>query len=105
MNQAQFRKFADHNSAVFDFVVDTDGTSGEQAGVRWYELRQTADGEPWTIYQEGTYISSNNKRLICFPTLRLRIGRRKGIFMNLTPVPKIGNITNGFIATELGYKF
>jgi hypothetical protein len=61
MNQAQFRKFADHNSAIFNFVVDTDGTSGEQAGVRWYELRQTADGQPWTIYQEGTYTSPDNK--------------------------------------------
>lgn len=61
MNQAQFRKFTNHNSAIFNFVVDTDGTSGELAGVRWYELRQTADGEPWTIYQEGTYTAPNSK--------------------------------------------
>lgn len=40
MNQAQFRKFSDHNSAVFDFVVDTDATTGENAGIRWIELRQ-----------------------------------------------------------------
>ncbi len=61
MNQAQFRKFANHNSAVFNFVVDTDGTSGEKAGIRWYELRQTADGQPWSIYQEGTYTAPDNK--------------------------------------------
>lgn len=60
MQQAQFRRFADHNSAVFNFVVDTDGSSGELAGIRWFELRQTADGEPWEMYQEGTYISPNN---------------------------------------------
>ncbi|NOR86840.1 MAG: sheath polysaccharide-degrading enzyme, partial [Bacteroidales bacterium] len=57
MNQAQFRRFSDHNSAIFNFVVDVDGTGGELAGIRWYELRQAADGEPWEIYQEGTYIS------------------------------------------------
>lgn len=57
MNQAQFRKFATHNSAVFNFVVDTDATSNELAGIRWYELRQSADGQAWSIYQEGTYIS------------------------------------------------
>jgi hypothetical protein len=55
MNQAQFRKFPTHNSAVFNFVVDVLSGSAEQAAVRWYELRQDADGEPWVIYQEGTY--------------------------------------------------
>ena len=60
MNQAQFRKFANHNSAVFNFVVDTDGTSVELAGVRWFELRQENDSAPWTLYQEGTYISPYN---------------------------------------------
>ncbi len=57
MNQAQYRRFPGYNSAIFNFVVDTDGSNGELAGIRWYELRQTADGEPWEIYQEGTYIS------------------------------------------------
>ena len=59
MNQAQFRRFSDHNSAVFNFVVDAEG-SGELAAIRWYELRQTGDGEPWTLYQEGTYTSPYN---------------------------------------------
>jgi hypothetical protein len=60
MNQAQYRRFGTHNSAVFNFVVDTDpgaGNANELAGIRWYELRQTADGQPWTIFQEGTYTS------------------------------------------------
>jgi len=61
MNQAQFRKFPSHNSALFNFVVDTDGTSGELAGVRWYELRQNGDGLPWTIYQEGTYTAPDGR--------------------------------------------
>lgn len=55
MNQAQFRKFSDHNSAVFNFVVDTDPSGGELAGIRWMELRQDNDMAPWTLYQEGTY--------------------------------------------------
>ena len=57
MNQAQFRKFDDHNSAIFNFVVNVAPMGEEQAGIRWYELRQTGDGQPWTIYQEGTYVS------------------------------------------------
>jgi len=57
MNQAQYRRFSTHNSAVFNFVVDTDSGSEELAGVRWYELRQDSDGDPWSIYQEGTYVS------------------------------------------------
>ena len=55
MNQAQYRRFATHNSAIFNFVVDFDCSSVKQAGVRWYELRQTADCQPWTVHQEGTY--------------------------------------------------
>ena len=61
MNQAQFRKFGSHNSAVFNFVVDTDASSNKLAGVRWYEFRQSGDNQPWSIYQEGTYTSPDNK--------------------------------------------
>jgi len=61
MNQAQFRKFPTHNSAVFNFVVDVLSGSDEQAAVRWYELRQDADGEPWFIYQEGTYTAPDGR--------------------------------------------
>lgn len=62
MNQAQYRRFADYNSALFNFVVDTDGSSDELAGIRWYEMRQDNDGDPWYIYQEGTYISPYNNK-------------------------------------------
>jgi len=61
MNQAQFRKFPTHNSAVFNFVVDVLSGSDELAAVRWYELRQDADGEPWVIYQEGTYTAPEGR--------------------------------------------
>ncbi|MBK8492003.1 MAG: fibronectin type III domain-containing protein [Saprospirales bacterium] len=61
MNQAQFRKFSGHNSAVFNFVVDTDASSGERAGVRWFEFRQSGDNQPWSLYQEGTYTAPNGR--------------------------------------------
>lgn len=61
MNQAQFRKFATHNSAVFNFVVDTDASSGELAGVRWFEFRQNGDNQPWSLYQEGTYTAPDGR--------------------------------------------
>ncbi|MBE0638243.1 MAG: hypothetical protein IH598_06975 [Bacteroidales bacterium] len=57
MNQAQYRRFPDYNSVVFNFVVDILPTSAELAGIRWYELRQYGDGNPWEIFQEGTYTS------------------------------------------------
>jgi len=61
MNQAQFRKFGGHNSALFNFVVDTDASSGELAGVRWFELRQAGDGLPWSLYQEGTFTAPDGR--------------------------------------------
>ena len=61
MQLAQFRKFATHNSAIFNFTIDVDGSTAKKAGIRWYELRQDADGEPWTLYQEGTYTAPDGK--------------------------------------------
>ena len=61
MNQAQFRKFATHNSAVFNFVVDTDASAGELAGIRWMEFRQSGDNQPWSLYQEGTYTAPDGR--------------------------------------------
>lgn len=61
MNQAQFRKFSGHNSAVFNFVVDADASSGELAAVRWMEFRQSGDNQPWSLYQEGTYTAADGK--------------------------------------------
>ena len=60
MNQAQYRKFDNYNSAIFNFVVNTVAV-GKLAGVRWYELRQSDDGQPWTIFQEGTYLAPDGR--------------------------------------------
>lgn len=61
MNQSQFRKMDGYNSALFNFVVDIDASGGELAGIRWFELRQDADNEPWLVYQEGTYSAPDGR--------------------------------------------
>ncbi len=64
MYMTQYRRFGTHNSMVLNFVVDLDGTDS-LAGIRWYELRQTADGQPWTIFQEGTYVQPDGLSAFC----------------------------------------
>lgn len=54
MYMAQYRRFDNYNTVVFNFVVDLDG-GDDLAGIRWYELRQPSDGDDWEIFQEGTY--------------------------------------------------
>ena len=61
MNQMQFRKFSAHNSLIFNFVIDTDAGNGELAGIRWYEFRQSEDGGPWSLEQEGTYTAPDGR--------------------------------------------
>ncbi|WP_417884818.1 GEVED domain-containing protein [Zunongwangia sp.] len=62
MYMTQYRRFSDHNSAVLNFVVDVEASSAKHAGIRWYELRQNTDGEPWYVYQEGTYAPDKSDR-------------------------------------------
>ncbi|WP_396597832.1 GEVED domain-containing protein [Dokdonia sp. R86516] len=60
MNQVQYRRFPTYNTVVMNFVVDV-LDPGEKAGIRWYELRQDGDGQPWSIYQEGTYVTPGKR--------------------------------------------
>jgi hypothetical protein len=62
MYMTPYRRFGTHNSVVMNFVVDTDASAAEHAGIRWYELRQNADGQPWYVYQEGTYAPDGSDR-------------------------------------------
>ena len=64
MYMAQYQRFSPYNSAVFNFVVDLDGNDNK-AGIRWYEMRQDADGAPWYIYQEGTYAQPQGHSAFC----------------------------------------
>ncbi len=62
MYPTSYRRFATHNSVVFNFVVDVDPGIAEHAGIRWYELRQYAENQLWEIYQEGTYAPDDSDR-------------------------------------------
>jgi hypothetical protein len=57
MYRTQFRVFSDHQSVVLNHTVNV---GSNQAGVRWYELRNTGSG--WTVYQQGTYAPDANCR-------------------------------------------
>ncbi len=64
MYMTNYRRFGTHNSVVLNFVVDLTG-GDSLAGIRWFELRQTSDGQPWTIYQEGTYVQPDGLSAFC----------------------------------------
>lgn len=64
MYMAQYRRFPTYNTAVLNFVVDLNGADN-YSGIRWFELRQTTDGAPWSIYQEGTYSHPGGPSAFC----------------------------------------
>jgi PKD repeat protein len=51
MYRLQYRNFGTHEAMVVNHTVNANGAG--QAGVRWYELRKTAN--TWSIYQQGTF--------------------------------------------------
>ena len=57
------------------------------------------------FYSKGEEYGSDKRTQIIVPSFKLRVGDEEGLFMNIHPVPKISDITNGFIAIEFGYKF
>lgn len=54
---------------------------------------------------KGHSYTKQNRKLQCYPLFKLRIGRDKGLFTNIIPLPKVGEVTNGLVAFEVGYKF
>ena len=58
MNKPVYRNFTSHQELVCCHAVE--GSSGFNAGMRWYELRKT-EGE-WEIRQQGTYSPDNDSR-------------------------------------------
>ena len=55
MWRLQYRNFGTYETLVGNFTVDATGL--DQAGIRWFELRR--QGEPWTLYQEGTHFPND----------------------------------------------
>jgi hypothetical protein len=58
MQRFAYRLFDDHNSWVVNHTVNV---GGNQAGVRWYELRASDGGNPF-IHQQGTYAPDGDSR-------------------------------------------
>jgi hypothetical protein len=51
MHRLQYRNFGSYQAMVVNHTVDIE--SNNHAGVRWSEIRKSADN--WNIYQQGTY--------------------------------------------------
>ena len=75
MQRLQYRNFGDHEALVVNHTVDA---GGGQAGIRWYELRQTS-GAPWSVFQQSTYAPDANHR-----------------WMGSAAMDRMGNIALGF---------
>ena len=60
MNRVMYRRFSSHETMVLSHVTDV--TGGDQAGIRWYELRRNSPSSNWTIYQQGTYAPDTESR-------------------------------------------
>ncbi|QKX04539.1 T9SS type A sorting domain-containing protein [Aquimarina sp. TRL1] len=97
MFASNYRRFCSYNSVVMNFAVDIDDRpdSDNIAAIRWYELRQNGDDQPWTVYQEGTYESPDGKSAWC---ASMGMDRYGNIGMGYTTM---GTVENG--ATENSY--
>jgi len=59
MFRLQYRNFGTHEVMLTNHTVDA---GSGIAGIRWYEIRDSHDGNGWQIYQQGTYSPDNEHR-------------------------------------------
>ncbi len=57
------------------------------------------------ITYKGKDYDTNEMQTYPFIIPKVRIGARDGFFADFSGLPKIGDITNGWVALELGYKW
>lgn len=57
------------------------------------------------ITNKGKDYGSHERQTYPFIIPKIRIGERTGLFADISGLPKIGTITNGWVAFELGYKW
>lgn len=84
MYRLQFRDFGTHKSMVVNHTVDVINASSAvkgQAGIRWYELRNTGSG--WSIYQQGDYAPDTKNR-----------------WMGSAAMDDVGNIALGYSVSD-----
>ncbi|MBQ4819972.1 T9SS type A sorting domain-containing protein [Aquimarina sp. MMG016] len=93
MYATNYRRFCDYNSVLLNFAIDIDDrpNSDNISAIRWYELRQNGDGQPWTVFQEGTHASPNGKSAWC-ASLAMDIFGNIG--MAYTTMGTVANLAN-----------
>lgn len=96
---------------------NTVSTFIDSYSLRSYMLTSNISHKSWLYYgmlrpmigvncaYKGYNHDHERRRWLCTPPLKLRIGKETGLFANIMATPKIGNITNGLLAAEVGYKF
>ncbi len=56
-------------------------------------------------HYKGRDYGSTERQFYCFPMPKLKFGADDGFMANLAAVPKLGDITNGWVLLELGYQW
>ena len=54
---------------------------------------------------KGREYTSDERQFICFPLPKIRFGADSGPFVNISGAPKLGDLTNGFVVAEFGFKW
>jgi len=61
MYRLAYRNFGDHEALTFNHAVDA-GDFANHSAIRWYELRKSSAGDPWSIYQQNTFAPDSDHR-------------------------------------------
>jgi hypothetical protein len=54
---------------------------------------------------KGVGYDTDAMGVICFPMPKVEIGKKSGLFALVTVIPPFGDLTNGLVGLELGYKW
>lgn len=57
------------------------------------------------VTYKGKDYDTSEKQTYPFVIPKIRVGAQDGLFVDFSGLPKIGDITNGWVALELGYKW
>ena len=83
MFRLAYRNFGDHESMVVAHNVNPGGSSKAVSAMRWYEVRATPPGKPFTMYQAGTFQNQSTS-----------------LWMGSTAMDKQGDIALGMSASS-----
>jgi len=57
------------------------------------------------VTNKGNDYDSNERQTYPYIIPKIRIGARDGFFADISGLPKVGDITNGWVGIELGFKW